>query len=122
MSQQTTAPTERDTKRDALVAGLRALADFYETHPDMPLPRYPNFSHCVLAGDDETGQAEVARIAEQLGVEMVTKAGSADAERAFEGLPFKSYYVSRQRSADWKALTSYSGAVVAEAADAQAGA
>lgn len=57
--------------RGAIVAGLRAMADFLETRPDVPLSDYAyvNVQHSVLHGTDDEKIAEVRRIAELLGVE-----------------------------------------------------
>ena len=54
--------------RNAVVNGLRALADFWSEHPDMPVPRYPELTVNVIAASDEEERAEVDRIAGILGV------------------------------------------------------
>ncbi|MEU5939378.1 hypothetical protein ABZ807_09325 [Micromonospora sp. NPDC047548] len=108
MNQQTTRP--------GIIAGLRALADFHEANPDVPFSVAADFTYCVLADNDADGLAEVRRVAELLGAEVNINAGSADAKRMFEGLPFRVFYVSRQRSADWQALTSYDQNVTADQA------
>ena len=107
-----TAPA--DPKRAALVAGLRELADWYAAHPDMPMPAYPGFRHCVLGDDDAAGVAEVERIAEQLGMTATRDGNSASVKRQFGGVAFEAFYVSRARSASYAALTSYRGSVVPE--------
>lgn len=94
--------TEPTSKRAELVAGLRELADWYERHPDVPLPPYPTWTHCVLADEDEAGQYEVVRVADALDVPCRFKAGSADADREFGPVTFRAYYVSRQRSEDYE--------------------
>lgn len=95
--------TEANTdKRAALVAALRELADFYEAHPDAPLPRYPEFAHCVIADNDEDGQSEVVAVADALAVPVKFNAGSADAHRTFGAVEFKAFYVSRKRSEDYQ--------------------
>ena len=54
--------------RNAVVDGLRALADFWSENPDMPVPRYPELTVNVIAASDEEERAEVDRIAGILGV------------------------------------------------------
>ena len=49
--------------RNAVIDGLRALADFLVEHPDMPVPRYPELMVNVIAASDEEERAEVDRIA-----------------------------------------------------------
>jgi hypothetical protein len=46
-----------------LAAGLRALADFYETHPEMPLPGLPTFF--VFAYDRSTFDIAKAQLGEE---------------------------------------------------------
>jgi hypothetical protein len=57
--------------RTTAIAGLRALADFLETRPEVPLGSYVsvNVQHSVLDGTDAEKIAEVRRIAEVLGVD-----------------------------------------------------
>jgi hypothetical protein len=69
--------TEGSTKREQIIEGLRAIADFYEQHPDVPLPPFPSWSHCVLSDDDTQGQVDVAAVATALDVPMKVKDGSA---------------------------------------------
>ncbi|KXK63395.1 hypothetical protein AWW66_03515 [Micromonospora rosaria] len=97
-------------ERAALIAGLRELADALEANPALPLPR-AEISRSVLLDNDAAGQAEVARAAELLGTEVVSDNGSAHTQRAFGGLTYEVFYVSRQRMTDHEALMSYRGAV-----------
>jgi hypothetical protein len=93
--------TEGSTKREQIIEGLRAIADFYEQHPDVPLPPFPSWSHCVLSDDDTQGQVDVAAVATALDVPMKVKDGSADAKTKFGGVRFHVYYVSRQRAENY---------------------
>ncbi|MFI2663687.1 hypothetical protein [Micromonospora carbonacea] len=106
-------------RRAEVIAGLRELANALEANPELPLPGY-RVQHCVLAADDATGQAEVARAAELLGIEMTTVGGSTIAEQQFGGVTYEVFYVSRQRIADHDALMSYRGTVVPDAVPAEA--
>jgi hypothetical protein len=91
-----------DKKPTNLIAGLRGLADFIEQHPDFPLPTFPEFVHCATAREDEAGVAEVRQIATVLDVGMtVDPDGSADVTFYFDGLRYRAFYVSRDRSRQW---------------------
>jgi hypothetical protein len=91
-----------DEKRANVIAGLRALADFIEQHPDFPLPMFPEFVHCAMAHEDEAGVAEVRQIAAALGAEMtVDPEGDADVTFHFDGLRYRAFYVTRDRSKRW---------------------
>lgn len=65
-----------DSRRDAILAGLRALIGFLWARPDVPLPAsaltriliYPD-------GPDEVGIAEVYRIAKAMGVPVTSGLG-----------------------------------------------
>ena len=91
-----------DPKRTALVNGLRQLADLY-ARTDLPMPRYPGFAHCVTAGGDDAGRAEVARIAEVLGVEHDPTVYRPSIKWQFAGLEYKAYYVPRQDMVEYNA-------------------
>jgi hypothetical protein len=60
--------TDAISKRAELVAGLRELADFYEQHPDMPMPDCPEILVGIDAQADEDGAHAVHDAAVQLGV------------------------------------------------------
>jgi hypothetical protein len=72
-----------------IVAGLRELADFFEQHPEVPAPVYAQLDlsvrHSETKADDDTGPAEVERIAGILGVNVVTRHGHYLADRRFGG-------------------------------------
>jgi hypothetical protein len=86
-----------DRRRAEVIAGLRALADFIEQHPDFPLPTYPEFMHCSGAQFDAEGAAEVRQIAEILDAPLTMNGGSANTERMFGALRYRAFYVSRHR-------------------------
>lgn len=61
-----------DDDRAERIANLRALADFLESMPSVPLPRYTfDLSLSVGAGDEDDAEniAEIARLAVLFGVE-----------------------------------------------------
>src|SRR5215510_9432512 len=79
-------------QRAAVVDGLRCLADFYQAHPEVPLPAYPAFTDNIIqARTDEEGAAIIKVIAAALGVEVTTTTGGGQhlqAERSFGGVLF----------------------------------
>lgn len=111
MSTQTqTQIADKDLGRRAeLVRGLRELAQFFEDHPEMPIPRYPDLPHCVHATDDETGIAEIKAIAATLGVEVDD--GTTRVNREFAGLTYHAFYNLRDDMRRHNAHSTYLGAV-----------
>jgi hypothetical protein len=96
-----------DERRAELVSGLRELADWYEKHPKMPLPSYPDFAHCVLAADDKSGKAEVRKIASILGVKPHEHENRLSVDRKFDGIAYSAFYVYRAHVAEYNAGASY---------------
>jgi len=72
--------------RAAVTAGLRALAEFLDAHPGLPVPRYSIFAGLTVypAGSQEDKRAEVDRIAYVLQVNT-EEFGVYQAERRFGG-------------------------------------
>jgi hypothetical protein len=104
---------ELNERRAELIAGLRALAQFYFDHPEMPIPLYPDFSHCVMAGDDDAGNDEVCQIAAILGSE-VDNDRNPSTQRTFAGLRYRAFYVRREAARRHAAFATYSGLVEPE--------
>jgi hypothetical protein len=91
--------TEGTSKREQIIEGLRALADFYEQHPDVPLPPFPGWNHCVLGNvGDEAGPAEVRVLAAALGSGVEERRGHTITNAQFGAINFHAYYVSRERA------------------------
>ncbi|MFI6496185.1 hypothetical protein [Nonomuraea typhae] len=53
--------------------GLRSLADFIDSTPDLPLPDYLDIQNAVLGENDAAERAEVDRIAALLGTTAVQR-------------------------------------------------
>lgn len=90
---------DRTDKNAELVAGLRALADFYEQHPDMPVPDYPNMLVGIDADTDEQGAAIVSEAARRMGAEYQPPGVPLDvaehhvAETTFGPVKLRVYYI-----------------------------
>lgn len=100
--------------RDELVAGLRALADFYENNPTMPLPPFPDLSvSCSnITGygtdrDNEAAAELVQHAAKLLGTEVERSGGHTRTKRMFGSVQLKAYAVSAESMADHNAHMSY---------------
>lgn len=61
-----------DGHREELIAGLLELASYLESHPAVPAARFErsHYQHCVRAGTEAVGAAEVNRIADTLGAKV----------------------------------------------------
>lgn len=103
------------TGRAAYVAGLRALADHLETHPDLPVPSAATSQlGPYIDGTDEAKRAEVDRIAAVLGVPAVDHGDAYEARRVFGPVTYEATAITAERMARWGALMSYRSAVQPE--------
>ena len=97
------------------IAGLRALADFLETNPAVPVREYGEeytiFTH--PAADDATERAEIDRIAAALG-ETVTdntqRGGHYEVGKTFGRITYRAIHIPVHRRAAHDALMSYAPA------------
>jgi hypothetical protein len=106
--------------RAEFVAGLRELADYLESHPDLPVPfrsatvgpylGYPS------PETDESRRAEVDRIAAVLGVDPEWNYDSTHytASRAFGPIAYQATAIGSEDMARHKAWTTYADAVQPE--------
>jgi len=81
-----TTCTTDPTARAAITAGLRALADYLDAHPGLPVPQFSMCAGLTVypGGSQEGKRAEVDRIAEVLQV-VTEEFGVYQAERRFGG-------------------------------------
>lgn len=115
----TVAATAGEDRHDRVADGLRRLADFIQSHPELPLPMYPAFQHCVHADivedgvrtgdkDDEAGIAEVQQIADALGLPVeVSAGGHRSVSTAFGAVAYGVFYVPQASTLEYRARTSY---------------
>jgi hypothetical protein len=97
--------------RAALVAGLRALAEFYEQHVEVPVVLHPDFHHCVVGRDDEVGAAEVRAVAAALGMRATADTHRTEVITWFGSVEFKAFYLTRTEMADYADQMSYATVV-----------
>ena len=100
--------------RQALITGLRELADYLDQHPAVPVPEYGTEISLSASGTDNGGCTQVAQFARQLGVPVpnsITYSGHYDAARQFGPVGYRMIAISDDAMALYKACVSYSGAV-----------
>lgn len=100
--------------RDELIAGLRALADFYENNPTMPTDGFASVlvSCCTITGNDDAAAAAlVEHAAELMGTPVSRRNGHTSTERKFHGVSLRPYATTRASMARYHAEQSYAGAV-----------
>jgi hypothetical protein len=67
MTDQPTTPTESAEQRRAdVVAGIRALADFLESNPDLPVPNSIHAQHSIYGDLDDAGRDLIRSVGEKL--------------------------------------------------------
>lgn len=102
-------------RRQAVIDGLHALADFLAEHPDVPAGNaWSLMYHC--RGTDEEKRAEVDRVAAVLGV---TAGSPSDpdhyvAVRVFGGVEYEACAITDEHMRRYVAASSYDGAVEPE--------
>ncbi len=91
-----------DTTRSEILADYRALLDFLDAHPDVPVRRNDLNSY-PLGGNDATGLPELHRIAAALGVEVTHNAQRSHfyAIRTFGRVSYQAAYVTDAYMAEY---------------------
>lgn len=101
-------------EREEIIADLLELLALYEEVPDLPVAAIGSSGYCVLDDDDETGRAEIRRIAAILRKAgkkcVVTERPGRFVEVAFRS--YRAFYCLRESMARYGALMSYDGAIV----------
>jgi len=77
------------TQREMLISGLRGLADFLESDPEMPAASYPIVYTFPPKGDWALMCAEVDAIAARLGVTASETCGHYVATRSFGPVSYR---------------------------------
>lgn len=100
--------------RSQAIAGLRALADFLENNPGVPVREYGgDYTVFPRADDDVAERAEIDRIASALG-ETVTdetgRGGHYSVSKTFGRITYNAIHVPTERQAAHDALMSYAPA------------
>jgi hypothetical protein len=96
--------------RTQTIAGLRALADFLEDHPAVPVHEYGWQFSVHADGTDEQEADEVDRIADLLGVTPVDdrpRGGHYVAAKTFGRITYRVVHIPERRMTAHNALMSY---------------
>ncbi|MGW0807980.1 hypothetical protein [Nonomuraea sp. NPDC002799] len=105
--------------RVQLIEGLRALADFLDTHPDVPTNSWVNVSYSVTAADtsgddsDDAKRVEVDRVAAILGVTPTqnNRGSHYTALRTFGPVEYRATAITQEEMALHQAADTYYGLV-----------
>ncbi|MDL4817755.1 hypothetical protein [Actinomadura opuntiae] len=104
-------------QRRKLIDGLRALATFFESHPDVPAPRWAEVS-IFARGSDEAIRSEIDHISSLIGAGANAENsphGHYTSRRTFGPVTYSAIGILSAARADYNALMSYEGAVIADA-------
>ncbi|MEV1200277.1 hypothetical protein [Microbispora rosea] len=100
-----------DNHRTTLIAGLRALADFLDANPAIPVPRSVYALHFPHGATDAEMCAEVDHIAELLGAPTSQEFGHYGAAVRFGPVEYKAVAILAARRAQYEADRSYEGCI-----------
>lgn len=83
-------------ERGRLIVGLRALAAFFQDHPDVPAPRWADIYVFPPCGTDEQMRAEIDQIAARIGTVATDDAdhGHYAASRHFGPVQYRAVAIS----------------------------
>jgi hypothetical protein len=89
-----------DEERVRLIAGLRDLATFLESSPDVPAPRWADVMVFPHNGSDEENRTEIDAIAACIGAEAQTVCGHYIAARRFRSVEYRAVAIPRGNDAE----------------------
>jgi hypothetical protein len=102
-------------RRRDLITGLRALADFLEDSPLIPVPYSVDVLVFPPDAPDEDGRAEIDRIAVLIGTRIddeTAKHGHYTASRVFGPVEYRAVFIPPRTRAYYDAQGSYSGNII----------
>ena len=87
-----------------MVAGLRALADFLEANPAVPIPRYEHSFRVSTSGSDEQKRSQVKFASLAIGGEVTddTQGGHYSTQRQFGSVTYRIVAVSGAAMRRWQ--------------------
>jgi hypothetical protein len=100
--------------RQAFITGLRALADYLDRYPAVPVPRYGTEIYLSAASTDDGGCAQVDLFARQLGITpptAISYSGHYEAARQFGPVGYRMIAISEAAMARSRAADTYYGCV-----------
>lgn len=103
-------PTQPDP-RQAVIDGLRDLADFLEANPDVPVNGRHGIAYSAVVGSDDADRAEVDRVAALLDVKATDDQGHYIASRYFGPIQYRAVAIPSEQMRRYRAEHSYAGVV-----------
>ncbi len=100
--------------RQAFITGLRALADYLDRHPAIPVPRYGHQIHLTADSTDHGGCGQVDDFARHLGIappQSINAYGHYEATRFFGPVGYEMVAISDHAMARHNAADTYYGCV-----------
>jgi hypothetical protein len=89
------------TERTRLITGLRDLAAFLESSPDVPAPRWADVMVFPRNGTDDRNRAEIDAIASRIGAETSDNGqGHYTASRFFGPVEYRAIAIDKNTPAD----------------------
>ncbi|GAA1105030.1 hypothetical protein [Nocardiopsis composta] len=112
-AQSTPLPGAADEPTRARALGdIRALADFLEANPDLPISPYGGLDVVFFPpGDDEAQAGQVARVSELLGTLPRREGEHYTVERRIGRAAYRVVAIPAEARARYRALMSYADAV-----------
>ena len=99
----------------AVISGLRELADFLEDNPEIPAPLSTDVLVFPPRVSDEDGRAEIDRIAAMIGAPVVDRTARNEhyvTSRDFGAVEYRAVFIPPRVRVYHDAQTSYSGRVI----------
>jgi hypothetical protein len=90
------------TEREALISGLRSLADYLEASPEVPAPSYSDVFIFPPEGTDAERRAEIDLIAAQIGETPQTLCGHYVVSRYFGPVQYRAVAIPRNNDTSGK--------------------
>jgi hypothetical protein len=109
-------------ERDAVIAGLRALAGYLTANPAVPVPAYGWDLPVHANGTDSEQFSQVGLISEILGerpVDQRAATGHHHVERSFGPVTYRFVGISERKMAQHRAWVSYAGSVLPDESSAE---
>jgi len=90
------------TEREALISGLRSLADYLEASPEVPAPSYSDVFIFPPDGTDAERRAEIDLIAAQIGETPENVCGHYVVTRNFGPVQYRAVAIPRDNDTSGK--------------------
>jgi hypothetical protein len=104
--------TDPDDRHD-FISGLRALADYLEARPGMPVSHYGATISVIAADVEDGGRAEIYHMSGCLGAPVITAGdGTLQTGKTFGSVTYRAFAMSKAARTVDSAQRSYYGCVI----------